>query len=210
MLCISKPKTNYEKTIRNNEIPQIYRAKFYGFLNRLVDYYWGLIKEILLKNNPNPVYPVPLRFIEEYLVGFKFVYIGFDNIKEGIPQIEGFWRFIDKEKGIVGIAYNTNVCPERQKFTIIHELFHFCQYIDPKVQDFLDKIIANSILPNEITAKLLDKSADKATSMYLMPEEEVIIKNQEFNDRKNLAKFFGVSLDCLLYRLKECKQIAFY
>lgn len=210
MLSISKPKTNYEKTITKNEISEIYRAKFYGFLNRLQDYYKGLTREMLAHNKSNPVYPVPLRFIEEYLVGFRFVYIGFDNIKEGIPHIEGFWRFINEKEGIVGIAYNTNVCPERQKFTIIHELFHFCQYIDPKIQDFLDKIIANSILPNEITSKLLDKSADKATSMYLMPEEEVIIKNRELNDKKSLAKFFGVSLGCLLYRLKECKQIAFY
>jgi len=109
-------------------------------------------------------FPLDLEPFENYFDGFNFTYIELDSSCPS--EIHGLWRMEDREV----TAYYASWHPEvRQRFTIMHELFHFVQSIDPWFLDFVDALIEYSGLPQDVICKLVDRVADKGAVQYLTP-----------------------------------------
>jgi len=120
-----------------------------------------------------------------------------------IVDLDGFWK-LDKEAGKVFIFYNTDKPVNRQHFTKPHELVHFSQSIDIFVLDFFDELYLDPEFPNALIPKLLEKATDKATAMYIMPNDYFVKKFKETRDIQIVSNYFQVSVQTAVYRLKEC------
>jgi len=200
--------TNNEQSTKYG-IPIKYYKTYFSLLEELKSYYRGLIKDDIFGKYKNIPFPIGLRYIEDYLDGFKIKYLGFKINSINRNCLDGLWKLEDDNRTVI-VFFNANTIPERQRYTKLHELFHFCQSIDIAFLNYIDKIILENKLPIELVQKLVDKASDKAVAMYLMPEEEVIKKSEETQDVRELADYFEVSAQSILYRLKECGQIEFY
>ena len=180
-------------------IPADCRQSFYILRNKLVAYYKDLIDHVIKENGGVVKTPMDISCLEKYFSGFSFEYIPFFELF----GIDGYWE-MDYENDKVIIYYNTN-CPEhRQRYTKVHEFFHFAQSLDMKFLEFMDSLILESDLPESVIKQLLEKSTEKATAMYLMPNDYFIKKYEETKDIDQLARIFGVSRQTLCYRIKEC------
>lgn len=65
-----------------------------------------------------------------------------------------------------GIAYNGTVSPQRQRFTIAHELGHFVLHRDRQQRFNCDK---ESVYSGHETMRLIEREADDFASNLLMP-----------------------------------------
>lgn len=144
--------------------------------------------------------------IEKYLSGFTFEYRPFCNLYEYTRQTEGFWRIDPERPAHVIIFYNRCTSPERQRLTKVHELFHFLQTVDQAFLDFLDELILNSSLPEHVVIKILERSTDKATVMFLMPNhffikkyEEIEIYSEGFGELRQKPSYLSYPLKQLYY-----------
>jgi hypothetical protein len=180
-------------------IPIDCKPLFYQLKNKLIAYNKGLIDNIIKSNGGEIITPMETDYIEKYLAGFTFEYIPFFHNFGA----DGFLDY-NIEAGKVSIFYNTNCPLNRRRYTKIHELFHFVQLLDMQFLDFFDNLLINSDFPNYLIVKLLEKSTDKATAMYLMPNEYFIKKYNEIKNVDELARIFGVSKQSLCYRIQEC------
>jgi Zn-dependent peptidase ImmA (M78 family)/transcriptional regulator with XRE-family HTH domain len=94
------------------------------------------------------------------------------------------------------IAINKNMSPERQRFTITHELVHMAF-------DW----------PNNISEKESEKIANGIAGAFLFPEKdanrELGIKRSGIQaDMQVSAEEFGISMICLAYRARELKIVS--
>jgi len=183
----------------NDGIPADCRPIFYRLKNELIAYHKGLIDHIIKNNGGEIKTPMETDYLEKYLAGFKFEFIPFFHSFGA----DGFMDF-NIELGRVSIFYNTNCPPCRQRFTKIHELFHFLQLLDMQFLDFFDRIYAESDLPEFVIKQLLEKSTEKATAMYLMPNDYFRKKYNEIKNIDELTRIFGVSKKSLCIRIQEC------
>jgi hypothetical protein len=184
-------------------VPADCRGSFNRLLNKFVLYYKELIDDLIQNSGGTITFPMDTDLIENYLTGFEIDYIPFDN-SEIQGKIEGFWEQDEENPFKVRIFYNISCCPERQRFTKIHELIHFCQSLDNKFQHIFDVLIINDLLPFEVIKILLDRATDKATAIYLMPNEYFVKKYYEIKSVQGLSDYFKVSAPSIIYRIKEC------
>ncbi len=101
-----------------------------------------------------------------------------------------------------GIFYNAKTRPERQRFTLAHELGHFVLHRDSHASFNCDK---ESIYTGADTLKLIEREADEFASNLLMPgdllRQRITGKRIDFHLLGELAKEFGVSLEAMCIRL---------
>ena len=150
--------------------------------------------------------------LEDYFTGYEFEYRPFYQVR-GTGEYDGRWEFDKAKPDKIIIHYNKLCPPHRQISTQVHELFHFAQFVDFEVIGFFEDLRTNSLLPEELVRKLVERCADKATAMYLMPNtyfrakyDEIRIKNSSFqlDQLRELAAQFQVSTRGALLRLNEC------
>lgn len=198
-----KPITNFFwlRGVSIDEIPADCRNVYFRLLNTLVAYHKDLIDKIIMDYGGKISFPIETDIIEHYLTGWKINYIPFNGLLRGV---EGYWELDPKEKGVINIYYNFMASSARQRFTKIHEIFHFCQWLDMSLHKFFDELLSNTTLPIIVIQRLLEKSADKATAMYLMPATYFIKKYEELKNISELSDYFQASKQATTYRLKEC------
>ena len=101
-----------------------------------------------------------------------------------------------------GIFYNAKARPERQRFTLAHDLGHFVLHRDSHASFNCDK---ESIYTGADTLKLIEREADEFASNLLMPgdllRQRITGKRIDFHLLGELAKEFGVSLEAMCIRL---------
>lgn len=101
-----------------------------------------------------------------------------------------------------GIFYNDKARPERQRFTLAHELGHFVLHRNSHASFNCDK---ESIYTGADTLKLIEREADEFASNLLMPgdllRQRITGKRIDFHLLGELAKEFGVSLEAMCIRL---------
>jgi len=101
-----------------------------------------------------------------------------------------------------GIFYNAKARPERQRFTLAHELGHFVLHRNSHASFNCDK---ESIYTGADTLKLIEREADEFASNLLMPgdllRQRITGKRIDFHLLGELAKEFGVSLEAMCIRL---------
>ena len=101
-----------------------------------------------------------------------------------------------------GIFYNDKARPERQRFTLAHELGHFVLHRESHASFNCDK---ESIYTGADTLKLIEREADEFASNLLMPgdllRQRITGKRIDFYLLGELAKEFGVSLEAMCIRL---------
>ena len=101
-----------------------------------------------------------------------------------------------------GIFYNDKARPERQRFTLAHELGHFVLHRQIQAKFNCDK---ESIYTGADTLKQIEREADEFASNLLMPgdllRQRITGKRIDFHLLGELAKAFGVSLEAMCIRL---------
>jgi Zn-dependent peptidase ImmA (M78 family) len=195
---------NKWQQVKVQGIPRCYLLTYTIALNKLIRNHKELIDDVIKENGGFIKLPIDIKMLEDYLGDFEIEYMTFSA---DAKHLSGFWK-IDKDKdNKFLIYYNTNCSVERQKFTKIHEIFHIIQFLDLEIRNLLDYLRLSTILPNEYINKLIEKSADKGASMFLMPNQYVKDKYMEIKDIQEMASIFQVSKEAMYWRLKECKQI---
>ena len=159
--------------------------------------------------------PMQPALLENYLTGYTFEHRTFCNLYEFDEDTEGFWQIDPADNKNVIIHYNRCTAEVRQRNTQVHELLHFVQTIDPPFLDFLDSLIYDTALPEYVVAKLLHRITERATVMYLMPNDFFRKKYQEIQAEhpifgegqlKQLARIFDVSIASARYRIQEVNK----
>lgn len=101
-----------------------------------------------------------------------------------------------------GIFYNDKARPERQRFTLAHELGHFVLHRDSHTSFNCDK---ESIYTGADTLKQIEREADDFASNLLIPgdllRQRITGKRINFHLLGELAKEFRVSLEAMCIRL---------
>lgn len=223
MPTISKPTPSASKS----EWPETPRSRltfrqntiFESLLQELVGLSLSIIEDIYNQYPESLTLPLGSEPIENYLSGFEIQFVPIEKagdwdkfphfchpLSDGIVSprfVEGFWH-LDDTKRIVFIFFRTSSAPGRQRFTVIHELFHACQYLDPLFRTKLDHIYETSSLPKEAIIYLLERATDKATANYLMPAQIFQEHYSHEKDITRLSKLYGVSQASVKIRVHEC------
>lgn len=103
-----------------------------------------------------------------------------------VPEIDG-------NRHLYMIVVNTQHPKERQRFSIAHELGHFCLHRD----------LQPAFLHHAKHRNRLEREADKFAAELLMPEHDVRIAATIFRDLDALVNLFAVSRLAMRRRLKE-------
>ena len=98
------------------------------------------------------------------------------------------------------IEINEGHHPHRKRFTIAHELGHYCLHHDllkskTKILERSDKILTKEDIIRE-------KEADEFAAELLMPEDIFIIKSKKLTPSE-LSEYFFVSISAVHTRLKN-------
>jgi hypothetical protein len=182
-------------------------------LNQCVAYYKKLIDGIIRSQGGSIRIPMQPELLERYLTGFSFEYHPLAMSPLDMNHPLGWWLRDGERSDLIHIFYDRGMSAVRQRYTIIHEMFHFTQTIDPVFLNFLDELIVNTTLPAPVVIKVLERTTEKATAMYLMPNDHFVKKYQEIkisgqfnpqNIARRLATAFDVSVQTATYRLQEC------
>lgn len=99
------------------------------------------------------------------------------------------------------IAINKKHAPQRQKFTMAHELGHYLMHRDDGVQ-FQDIVFFRT---SESKSNSIEYAANEFAANLLMPEEEMrnFIDNENVKKLSDLANIFGVSANAVSYRVQK-------
>jgi Zn-dependent peptidase ImmA (M78 family) len=115
--------------------------------------------------------------------------------KENLVEVSGFLNPQTKT-----IFVNTEDAPQRQMFTVAHELGHALMGHHPADYGVLLR------LATPIDKHPLEREANVFAASLLVPEDMLrdVVQKYPFlrEDRRALARFFGVSRDVIKYRLK--------
>lgn len=188
-------KYNYKK-----EIPIQFEYEYFQRLNYLVSYHKDLLSAVI-PSDKSLQFPLNTDFLQKYLSGFRINYTPFDNSFN--PKLEGYYEKDPSNENVFNVYYNANSSYKKQRYTQTHETIHICQSLDPFFQTYFDELIVSQTLPNKLIIKLLEKATDKATAMYLMPQDYFHNKYRESSNVNELADYFQTSIQSVAYRLKE-------
>lgn len=147
---------------------------------RLLDTVWG---------NRFPVDPVQVARD----LGLDVLEIEFE------PDVAGA---IFKEHGQdPTIFVNATDSPNRQRFTVAHELGHYVMHAEePDAYEYIDN---RASVAEEGERNALEVFADAFASAFLMPVKEVNLLLREKYTPTQIAAYFGVSQDAAYFRLKS-------
>ncbi len=197
-----------------NGIPADCVFAYRKLLNQIIGHNKTLIDSIIQEAGGKIFFPMDTSFLEGYFDGFTFEYRPFTVGLLTDQGQEGHWEYSPHDRSHIIIFYNSSSPEHRQRFTKIHELFHFIQTLDRQFLKFLDELIVNTTLPACVVNKLLERGTDKAAAMYLMPNRYFQEKYLEIQQEsaavpkativEHLAQYFGVSRDSADFRLNEC------
>lgn len=183
--------------------PKTDKATYWKYYFRLEAYFQELIDDVYQQAS-DVSFPITTGPIEEYLSGYNIHYHPFDNQSCGRPELEGFWDSSEESPFDFHVLYNTsNVSVKRQRFTMVHETMHIVQHLDREFCQFIDDFLIYETLPFDMVTKLVERATDKATSMYLVPKEELVLQYRQCGDPNALAEYFQVSYQSIVYRLKN-------
>lgn len=123
---------------------------------------------------------------------------------------DGFEGMLAQDPGdpnVWGIAYNGSVSPERQRFTIAHELGHLVLHRNQKQRFNCDK---ESVYAGHETLRLIEREADDFASNLLMPGDRLRdwISNRriDLHALSAIAQRFQVSFEALCIRFVKFTQ----
>ena len=119
----------------------------------------------------------------------------------GTPFIEVDGSIEKKDTKVV-LTYNTNSHPNRQRFTVAHELGHFIAgHLDGTKKMFRDQS-KNFTIDNY---DIQEVEANKIAAQILMPQETVkhLIEDIGISTIEELANILDVSTGAMHYRLKN-------
>jgi hypothetical protein len=196
-----------------DDIPADCLAAYRRLFNQGVGHFKRIIDSIIASADGAVSVPMQPSHIERYMTGWTFEYRPFSDPKSRSGSLEGFWKFDDERPNHVLIFYNQDAPPQRQRYSQVHELFHFIQAVDLPFLDLLDTLILDTTLPEKVIHKLLERLTERSTAMYLMPNKYFLKKYQEIlaespafgnEGMHKLAEAFGVSVQAATYRLQEC------
>lgn len=194
-------------------LPADCKRPYQILFNQGVGYFKSIVDSVIENAGGSVALPMQPLYLERYLSGFTFEYRSFCNLFEFTRQTEGFWKIDPENPTHVIIFYNRCASHKRQRYTKVHELLHFTQTVDDKFLTFFDELILNTTLPESVVVKLLERLTERATAMYLMPNDFFIKKYQEIKVQsgsfgevqlQQLAKAFDVSVQTATYRIQEC------
>jgi len=201
---------------KRNDIPLDCIPAYRALLNSLIGHYKKIIDQIIVEGGGKLSFPMETTLLENYLEGFSFEYHPLPIWLESEQKdIEGFSEYSLVNPDKVVIYYNASAPSCRQRFTKIHELFHFIQSLDVKFLNFFDELILNSTLPPDVVNKIMERGTDKAVAMYLMPNnyflkkydeirKEIGVRKMKYAVLQELARYFDVSKQTARFRLGEC------
>lgn len=150
----------------------------------------SLAEGLLIASGVARIYPVPLERVAQHL-GFES--LAFDGGKE----ISGAINYAEKK-----IYINQNENPQRQRFTLAHEIGHAKLH---KGEDIID-YRANIDSPDPTKPKEIE--ANHFAANLLMPVEDFIpVWRERDGDLSRVANYFGVSISCAQVRVKSLKLI---
>lgn len=220
MLDLSKKGTEIKDAYwlrRNAVIDGVPADCMYAYrklLNSCIGHFKGLIDRVIQSDGGHVEAPMQPEVFERYFTGFTFEHSPITSFPSGKGDIDGWWMLEGERLNHVHIFYNDRKPVVRQRYTIIHELFHFAQTADLAFLDFIDELIENTTLPPSVVVKILERSTEKAAAMYLMPNDFFVKKYHEITNEepqlntqeiiRRLAKTFEVSIPSTSYRLQEC------
>lgn len=205
-----KESLKFDKKYKKQDIPDPLKYIYSHLLGKLKKHFEELIEDILLENEGHISFPIGTKMLENYLTGYKINYLSFES---DIKGFEGYWKFDEFNNDTINIYYNSLSPEVKQKSTKTHETFHVIQFLDMHLRSFFDTLMYDSRLSGELVEKLMERSVDKATDMYLMPEKYFLNKVKELKYANNkiaiskLSNIMKVSKKAIYCRLKECKQI---
>ena len=145
----------------------------------------GILEKYDIKE---PIVPI-FQIAQEEGITLKFI-----NMPQELQDVAGFF---DPKKKIIFV--NKEDAPNRQTFTIAHELGHYILGHEPNEYGVLPRI------PNLVETNPKEKEANCFAANLLVPAKmlkEIIKKYNLKPDAALLAEIFGVSEEVMKYRLK--------
>lgn len=143
--------------------------------------------------------PVDVAFLAEK-AGVNLVYDELDDDVSG---------FLVKKKGKVFLAVNSNHHPNRQRFSIAHELGHYYLHLNSSSTVFIDKTVYYRNVDSSSGKYQQEIEANAFAADLLMPrdmlEKELEKFGEELTDMDiyRLANRFGVSQQAMELRLQN-------
>jgi Zn-dependent peptidase ImmA (M78 family) len=134
--------------------------------------------------------------------------------KEGIIVIPSSYLDVnglirkDKDTNEIVIEYDSGLHPNRQRFTIAHELGHYyAGHLNHSANELFRDPAKNFTLDNYDP---LEAEANKIAAELLMPEEKIefLIQKLQYNSIDALAEALIVSPAAMTYRLKNLGYIS--
>jgi hypothetical protein len=183
-------------------IPDEYHREFLALLNKLVPYFRGLIEDIIKESGGTLNLPIDTEPMVKYLDGYTIDYVPFYD-KSGEKPEDGHLEIVDLEAGVFAVFYNTYYPPKKQHATRIHETWHIFQLIDLEFRSFIDRLVLDTELPPDVIELILERATEKATFMYLIPNDYLKVKFNETQDMKKLSDYFQASEESLYYSIRE-------
>ena len=126
---------------------------------------------------------------------------------EGFHAVTGLsgLEYYDAVSESYRVWYRDSDCPERQNFTIVHELGHIFLNSPMELFGYSDGDVYNK--------QSQERFCNRFSAAFLMPKELFIEKWNELNDDVTFKKFrmvsyFKVSGDAVFYRAKELNLLS--
>jgi Zn-dependent peptidase ImmA (M78 family) len=130
----------------------------------------------------------PFKFCTEVL-GFEVHQLDIES------EISAIVMFSEKMIGV-----NQNHHPNRQRFSLAHEIGHYYLH-----RDYFEHRDEN--LTHKEQKKIMESEADNFASEFLMPSELVKETFNKIKDAKLIAKMFAVSEQSFWIKLQDLKLI---
>lgn len=125
------------------------------------------------------------------------------------------WAIFKSDDGKYKIYINSSDTPNRQRFTLAHELGHYYLHKNTleELNGMIDKqspyLFRSTDIYDQLTTdkRIMEEEANLFAAELLMPEEKVRKIWKHNDDVKELAKFFWVSLSAMSFRLENLDLI---
>jgi len=142
-------------------------------------------------------------YIEPKLIARKYnINVIEDTPFNPVLQADESGMIEKRDDGSVVIYYKITDHPNRQRFTIAHELGHFfLGHLDGHKKMFRDTTKNYSLS----TYDIYEQEANDYAARLLMPDDKIsfLIETESIYDIQTLAKIFKVSEVAMTYRLKN-------
>lgn len=155
------------------------------------------VQEVITELTSNGLWSIPLN-IEAALK-----YYGMRIFYEDMGDLSGY---LEKRSTGWIAGVNTYQSEQRQRFTLAHELGHFCLHNHLISGSHKEKIFFRSAVTDH-----MEKEANEFASDLLIPKVALLEQIRSGNNKlSNLASYFNVSLDAMRYKAFRLKLISEY